>query len=248
MFLKFMPFRIESTNQMNSFSSVKTLHLAAVSLVLLLQGASGALFINLVDYANGNALLDRTMGTRFQVGDQDLLVTDFGFLDLRFPARPGVIGGPPNALEDTDPPDGLLSSHQAGIWSQTGQILSQVTISSGTNSDVEQQWRFERLPETVLLQANKIYTVGVRVFNSGDLVMLNGGTPRSFEESPDFLFLRDVHIDGVFSFPNIETYDASFVAPINGMANFRYTAVPEPSTCMLFVLSMGSLLSRYRKR
>ena len=233
---------------MNSFSPVKTLYLASVSLVISLQTASGALFINLIDYANGNALLDRTMGTRFQVGGRDLLVTDLGFLDLRFPSRPGVIGGPPNTLGDTDPPDGLLTSHQAGIWSQTGQIVTQVTISSGSTGDEEQQWRFERLPETVLLQANEIYTVGVRVFNSGDLVMLNGGTPRSFEESPDFLVLRDVHIDGGFSFPNIETYDASFVAPINGMANFRYTVVPEPSTCMLFVLPMGSLLARYRKR
>lgn len=223
--------------------------LAPIFLILFLfpLSASGTLFLNLIDYANGNARLDRTMGTRFQVGGQDLLVTDLGFLDLGFPSRADAIGSN-RTIDDTTPPDGLLSTHRAGLWSESGDLLAEVTFPIGITSEVEQQWRFESLHEPILIRSGEIYTVGVKVGGIGDPIMLNGGTPRSFKESPELRPLADVHFDGSFAFPNIETYSGSLVAPINGTANFRYTVVPECSVAFYPLAGLVFLFGRNRKR
>jgi hypothetical protein len=58
--------------------------------------------------------------------------------------------------------NGLGASHQVGLWTNTGSLLAQVTIPSGTAATLDDSFRYLALDTSVLLNPG-VYVVGARM-------------------------------------------------------------------------------------
>lgn len=58
--------------------------------------------------------------------------------------------------------NGLVASHLVGLWSDTGVLLGQVTVASGTSALLDDSFRYVQLTTPLLLTAGK-YVVGAQV-------------------------------------------------------------------------------------
>ena len=109
---------------------------ARAALLIENSGTGGTLFGAEVSDAN-------TLGSKFTVGAQPLLMTGLGFFD--------------NGL------DGLLSPVEVGVWntSTTTQVAA-ATVPAGTGPTLINDYRFVTLPNSIILAANTSYTIGYR--------------------------------------------------------------------------------------
>ena len=174
-----------------------------------------------------------TVGTSFNVGVSDLLVTSLGFYD-----------GPNSSVANAAGAfgDGLLEEHQVGIYNSSGTLLASTTIPAGTSAALVGEFRYLTLPSPITLLAGQSYTIagqipteqgansdvwrndGVnKVFtfgggltrdNSGDSA---GNVPRAFSGPP----INPLYLDGVFQSPN--TVGAGYAA-----GSYQYTILPPP--------------------
>ena len=84
---------------------------------------------------------DGTMGFKFDVLGDNFLVTRLGFYDTSG--------------------DGLESSHDIGIWAESGGApLATATLSAGTGATLEAEFRWVDLVLPLLLNANTSYVIG----------------------------------------------------------------------------------------
>lgn len=176
---------------------------------------------------------DFTIGYRFTVGSQDLIVSSLGIWDRN---QDGLeVGG--------------AGARQVAIWTAGGTLVTgaSVTVPSGTLSDqFISGFRFEDLASPITLLANTDYVIG---FNCNGIGIHNSSFTTS--EGPTFntsyLSLYDVPSGmipsgqrgrringGGFSFPNSVAGGGTAWE-----ANFLFT-VPEPHSCVL--VCIGSLL------
>ena len=117
--------------------------------------------------SDGSPCCDRsnfsgTVGTRFLVGTDDIVINALGFEDKGL--------------------DGLASTHEVGIWKRSDEmLLASVTVSAGTGSDLEDVWRYEFIaggPLTLL--AGIEYVIGAQLISGGDAFTDSGGGVAEF--------------------------------------------------------------------
>ena len=96
---------------------------------------------------------DSTMGYKFDVLDQDFLVTSLGYFD-RFG-------------------DGLARPHDIGIWAETGGApLASASLLAGTGATLEAQFRWVDLVTPLLLSANTSYYLGATILINESVDMM----------------------------------------------------------------------------
>ena len=89
-------------------------------------GFAGLLFTNYTGEVTTTANASDTIGTEFTVGPQDLLMLRLGVYDAAG--------------------DGLSFAHQIGVWRVSDQnLLTSVTVPSGTGAALVEDWRFVAL-------------------------------------------------------------------------------------------------------
>ena len=197
------------------------------------------------------ARLRGNRGNHLRCGASNLTVTELGFYD-----------GPNSALANSAGTfgDGLLESHQVGIFDNLGTLLTPgVTIPAGGGTLIN-DFRYVTLATPLTLLAGGNYTIAGQIptvggnandvfrndeavftFGSGVTKTVDGmgNTPRSFTGPPG---LNPSYTDGVFQAPN--TAETGYAG-----ANFTYTVVPEPTSLALAGLSaLGFAAMRRRRR
>jgi hypothetical protein len=133
--------------------------------------------------------------------------------------------------------DGLIASHEIGLWSSSGVLLASATVPAGTAAPIQNGFRYVALATPILLVPNQSYDVGA-FFGSDDsqAIRVNG-------------FATDSTIQ--YEWSDI-TGSASLVQP-HGVAGSIYdpgvfgpglllASVPEPSTLAAMMVG-GSLLA-----
>ena len=144
--------------------------------------------------------------------------------------------------------NGLTSSVDVGLWTDTGELLRQVTVIAGQTAPLFDGFRYTSLGNTgPILKANTIYVLGA---------FRRPGVPYSaaqtiegihFGVSPgfDILIERASSDTGGISFPNLTNdSDQALVGP-----NIRFDLVPEPTSAYLVVLAtLGMLRVRRTSR
>jgi hypothetical protein len=179
---------------------------------------------------NGNGHTDsmsRMIGWQFTVGADPIAVTELGFQDFGL--------------------DGLLTSHQVGIWRLSDQVLvDSVVVPSGASGTLDGFFRYAPLVSPATLASATTYVIAG--FDNGadrhvwDVAI--SGYPNmevnGFSVDPAITLgaagtARGPAMAG-FGFPTSTVPDAR--AALMG-PNLKYSVVPEPST---FVISMGLVL------
>jgi hypothetical protein len=184
-----------------------------------------------------------TLGTNFTVGANPLTVTSLGYFD-----------GPNSSTSLTG--DGLLGSHQVGIFDASGALVTSATVPAGGGT-LSGEFRYVSVTP-VTLAANTNYTVGgqVTVADNTGGADGDGDVFRNGDGGPTF-GSGFSGIDGDPSFtgnvgnvnPNFN--DGEFEAPQNPGSiyfggSFQYTVVPEPASFGLIGLAAAGLLARRR--
>jgi hypothetical protein len=177
---------------------------------------------------NGHAdFKNRMIGWQFTVGANPIAVTELGYQDF---GR-----------------DGLLASHQVGIWRLSDQVLiDSAVVPSGVSGTLDGFFRYAPLASRVTLASATTYVIA-GFDNGADPIVWDvaiSGFPNmevnGFSVDPAITLGAPGTARGPwmesFGFPTTTIPDAR--AALMG-PNLKYSVVPEPST---FVISMGLLL------
>lgn len=178
----------------------------------------------LTSFTGGNTGVlnaDQTNGYEFVVGQQSLILSQLGFFDLSG--------------------DGLLNTHDVGIWTTAGSLIATATIPSGVTASLNGQWRMVDVAP-VVLAANTTYTIGAQVF--GDSYTWGLSTPGSLDAGIASLTGGSLIRNGLgLNFPDQGNDSNRF------NANAFLTAVPEPSSLLMVVIAgVGLVVVRRQKR
>lgn len=194
--------------------------LLAMLLALLLVSAAQALPIPAVTFTETSSTtpvsVPETVGWKFNVVSPVLI---------------GALGVFDSGL------DGLLSSHQVGIWNNgTNTLVTSTTVLSGTAGALLNQFRYASI--TPVLLGVGTYTIGATWgvgFGSDDYV----ANTTNFHTIPNISYLISEY-DQVPSITQLTmpTTAAGFFS--NGMFGPNFTVVPEPSSMVL--LAAGLLI------
>lgn len=145
---------------------------------------------------------------------------------------------------DMTPSNPLSQSHQVGLWSSTGTLLSSVIVQ--TNSLLTGEFRYESITP-ISLTSGSTYFIGSDITSPFSDNYRSGAT--SVTIAPEITFLNAARnaSSGGFSFPSTTTSNN------NGRfgPNFQFTtstAVPEPSM-VISLMGFGTfaLCSRFRR-
>lgn len=142
--------------------------------------------------------------------------------------------------------NGLSSSHLVGLWSDTGTLLSQVTIPSGTTAPSDDSFRYVALTTPLVLTAGK-YVVGAQVGNFETYVqhatavnltgLLSYGTSRAYTDAIAFAFPYQVNPFGD---------DAGYFGP-NLKVEAVATGVPDGGGLPLVAIALLGLVGAGRR-
>ena len=185
----------------------------------------------------GNAPFAGSLGTQFTVGGTDLIVNTLGYYD-----------GPNSAAGAEG--DGLLESHQLGIFDNAGNLLTNATVGQGGGTLVGD---FRYVPTTsITLTAGSTYVLvgqvptttgdtfrdaGAANVNQTDLTVVQGRYSAP-PENPDYF-------DGEFEFPTSGGTGGPGLVYFG--PSFQYELVPEPASLGLIALAGLGLLRRRRR-
>lgn len=97
-----------------------------------------------ITFSNSNTGADITLGWEFQA-NQNLIVSALGFFDLDA--------------------DGLLASHQVGLWSSSGTLLGSVTVTPA--SSPSGGFYYENLTTPINLTSGNSYRIAAHVLGDG---------------------------------------------------------------------------------
>jgi hypothetical protein len=166
-----------------------------------------------------------TLGWTFTV-DDSILVTQLGLFD---------------SLQN-----GLLESHDIGIWDDDGILVAATTIGSGTSGELINNFRYVGIDPVTL--DSGAYTIGA-FFGTGVEPLVFAGTATGFASSPRIVF-------GSAAFsnqPGLDLPDTPFAGQGYFGPNFIHddasgTTIPEPGTLVLLASGVAGLGSRLRRR
>ena len=170
---------------------------------------------------------NRTLGWTFEV-NTDLIVDGLGIWD--------------------DEIDGLSADHEIGIFDANENLIQSATVLSGMQSQAEGpivaggQWRFVDTQDLRLF-AGQTYTIGA-LYNEDDVFASDAA---SVDLSAEINFIEDrfSFLNRGFAFPD----DTSTPTRLGLFGpNFRFSAVPEPSSYLLLAGAGIAALVRRRRR
>lgn len=190
----------------------------AAAQTLAVSGFTGGLTANL-----SGQDLPRTVGWDFTPTD-NITLTDLGFFDLDG--------------------DGLALSHEIGLWASDGTLLSSTTIAAGNGATLINGFRFVDVAD-LLLTAGQTYVIGavIQLDPNGDNYFF---APTSVASDAMIGFGRGLRSgdNSGFAMPNVDVNSGRF-GP-----NFRFlqSAIPEPSTWAMLIVSFGAIGSTMRAR
>ena len=195
--------------------------IAAGSAALLSSSANGTTLID--SFSQPNPLdqpVTFTIGYEFITRDIEPLVTHLGYWD-----------------EDED---GLPSEVIVGLFSSQGDLLRNVTLSSGTGASLVDGFRYVGLDSPLMLSAGTRYILGAYIqpgtsYSAGDTIEgVHFTTSPGFDVSEERASMAG-QLD--LNFPD-EVYDQNeaFIGP-----NLQYVVVPEVSSSLLALAGLVSL-------
>ncbi|MCC9602271.1 DUF4082 domain-containing protein [Stieleria sp. JC731] len=166
----------------------------------------------------GATNVNQTNSFNIVVGPQDVFISQLGFFDH-------------NA-------DGLLASHEVGVWNSSGTLVTSAIVPSGTSAQLVGQWRMVEIA-SIRLKSAETYLIGAQVF--GDRYVFNGE--------------NGVYDDAVgpVSPGGSLTNGSGLNFPTNPTggrfnANATISAVPEPSSFVLLVATSCVVFGKRRRR
>jgi hypothetical protein len=195
---------------------------------MLLTGAFNAGDNDAQNWVNG------TIGSYFEVGPSDILVTSLGFSDYSH--------------------DGFVTAHTLGIFADdpARTLIASVTLAAGTSAPLVDDWRFAVLETSVTLTANLRYFLGASTATDDGDRWFYG--PQDTAVSPNYTFAfpdttlgRPLLVNkntGVFVGPD----DFGGAANSSYALNMEFTAIPEPSTMGLVLAGSSLGLAFFRRR
>ncbi|HQR07132.1 MAG TPA: DUF4082 domain-containing protein [Gemmatales bacterium] len=142
--------------------------------------------------------------------------------------------------------DGLLGSHDVGLWDSSGNLLASSTVPAGTGATLDSSYRFVTISAVNLSPGSTYYVGAVKVNADQDEWIAD---PLSFATAPEISYdsRRFQFYSGTLVFPDLA--GSNSVGYFGG--NFQFAAVPEPTTWAL--MGVGASLAglsawRMRKR
>jgi hypothetical protein len=136
--------------------------------------------------------------------------------------------------------DGLLLSHETGLWNPAGDLLTSVDIPAGTVAPLDGIWRVVKVEPFVLLPDDGYTVGGFMGFGTSDRLALS--VDQSVHEAIDFVAATFAPINGGFQRPTSVSGAANgFYGP-----SFQFTLVPAPGTAV--PLLAGLLVTTRRRR
>lgn len=173
----------------------------------------------------GYSSANYTLGWRFTVS-QPIVVTHLGLWDANG--------------------DGLVQSHDIGLWTNSGSLIVSATIPSGSSTPTTPApggvWRWVTLPTPATLSAGSYRIGAFYPTNSGDLLVFNSSS--GVVTGPNVVFNHAAYNGGSsLAFPGTNSsIQTGYFGP-----NFMY--VPEPSLLQLpFFVSLGGFGWWLRRR
>ena len=182
----------------------------ASSALLLAAGPAGAGPAFTIDNTTGPTLGNPpfTLGWQFTTS-QAIEVTDLGMFD--------------------DSQDGLVDSHQVGIWDSGGALVASGTVSRGTAEPLVNQFRYASIGAVTLGIAT--YQIGA-LFLTGNDALIVPGFATNFAAAPEITFNQSMFAaGGTLADPTNSGFaSAGYFGP-----NFLYDvqSVPEPASLLL---------------
>jgi hypothetical protein len=141
--------------------------------------------------------------------------------------------------------DGLVDSHQVGIWDASGNLQLSGIVDAGSTDPLQAGFRYTTtLSGTTLLAAGTYVVAGLSTYNDD---AWRGVDPARVTLGSAITYLED---------RTSETSEFEFAGQTQGLdvgyfgANFQYDAVdvPEPSVVSLSLLGLGMMGVAARKR
>jgi Domain of unknown function (DUF4082)/PEP-CTERM motif len=140
--------------------------------------------------------------------------------------------------------DGLVNSHDVGLWNSSGTLLASVTVPSGTAGTLNSSFRFAPVTP-VDLTAGLIYYVGATTQGVSDWWLRDPGTMTT---APEITY--DSRRYGLYSgslvFPDLT--GSGTTGYFGGNFEFEPSAVPEPSTFALMIVGGLAFVALRRRR
>jgi hypothetical protein len=200
------------------------------------QASAGVLFTDSGngDFRNGytgSQVFTGTVGASF-LNNTTNIVTALGFFD-----------GPNSAAGSFG--DGLLTTHQVGLWNAGGTLLGSVIVAAGTVDPLIGDFRYHSLTTQITLAAGQRYTLGAFV---------SSAQPDNTPDPTNDIFRDDGHSGnpavvgtdiGASNFSAVYN-PVTFADPPNTHIGPAYlgpnlATIPEPATLTLFGAGMLGL-------
>jgi len=196
--------------------------------VAIQSGAAGAVFLTGVpDNKTVTSKSNATLGYAFRVGPDPVNILKMGIWDQ------GA--------------NGLVESHEMGIWNTNGDLLASVMVPQGTAGTLNGNFRYVDVLDGLMLDADTVYVIAAKYYNvdNSDAFFMGSATRSA---GIDWDVSRDrfsIESDN-FLFPDSTSDGSAYIGP-----NFEYVivpvVVPEPDTLFLLVGGIG-LLAILRRR
>ena len=143
--------------------------------------------------------------------------------------------------------DGLISSHDIGLWNSTETLLGSATVPFGTSATLENGFRWVPV-SPISLDAGQTYVVGAVMGGTDDDTVLKMTEADDLEFDQAISFVEGLYaVGGTLIYPwndSIST-DTTYLS-----ANFKGNVVPIPSALWLLGSGLIGLLGvrrRFRK-
>jgi hypothetical protein len=140
--------------------------------------------------------------------------------------------------------DGLGAGHTVGIWDSAGNLLTSTAVPSGVGAAVDGQFRTVGITALVLPIGTGYIVGGENFSNSGDRLAFN--VSQTVDSRINFVDATFSNIGSGFARPtNFSSATTGFYGPSFAV---KPSAVPEPSSLLLFVSGAAGLGFIQRKR
>ena len=204
---------------------------AALGFTVIIPGQAQAAIITALDLststfaANTGAIAgDRVVGWEFST-NAEITVTDLGYLDLPDLVLDGSLG-----------PDGLIDSHEVGIFDGSGTLLVSGTVASGTSATLRGNFRYTSVTPTTLT-AGAVYVIAATDPAGGDADNQAVQAQNAiYDASINFVDARVLFPNSTLAFPTTVRSDQN-----DGWFGPNFLAIPEPSTALLLALGLVAL-------
>jgi hypothetical protein len=177
---------------------------------------------NLIGQTLGNPPF--TLGWTFTV-DDDIVVTQLGLFD---------------SLQN-----GLVESHEIGIWDEVGALVATATIGSGVSGQLIDNFRYVGIVPVTL--GAGAYTIGA-FFGTGDEPLVFAGSAMGFATSPHVDFVSAAYLNQAgLTLPDSLITGEGYFGPNFTRDDINVAAVPEPGTLALIASGIAGLGWRRRR-